>query len=186
MDLLAGHPQSQGFAFGATTYRRTGLVAADGVQDVVAVAEAPAPRWPLIPRAFTWPACLRWSGDNLSPPSSAPICLPAAWRPTVRSGISRSRSTTSAIPRALHYRRGSGDGYRGRIWEEDQGIYLVDARGTTPPRLVTREGRSPRFSKDGRRIYLISGEGDGSALISVNLLGSDRRVLAESRTGRLL
>ncbi len=78
------------------------------------------------------------------------------------------------------YRRGSGDGYRGRIWEEDQGIYLVDARGTTPPRLVTREGRSPRFSKDGQRIYLISGEGDGSALISVNLLGSDRRVLAKS------
>ena len=32
--------ESQGFAFGATTYRRTGLVAADGVQDVVAVAEA--------------------------------------------------------------------------------------------------------------------------------------------------
>jgi pimeloyl-ACP methyl ester carboxylesterase len=32
--------ESQGFAFGATTYRRTGLVAADGVEDVVAVAAA--------------------------------------------------------------------------------------------------------------------------------------------------
>ena len=36
--------ESKGFAFGATTYRRTGLVAAHGVQDVVAVAEAGARR----------------------------------------------------------------------------------------------------------------------------------------------
>ncbi|MBK7140753.1 MAG: PD40 domain-containing protein [bacterium] len=78
------------------------------------------------------------------------------------------------------YHRGSGDGYRGRMWDEEPGIYVVDAKGLTPPRLITREGRNPRFSADGQRITLVSGEGEGSALISVNLLGSDRRVLAKS------
>ncbi len=74
------------------------------------------------------------------------------------------------------YERGTGDGYRGRLWEEDPGIYVVDAAGRTQPRFLTREGRSPRFSKDGQRLYLISREGDQAALVSVDLLGSDRRV----------
>ncbi len=78
------------------------------------------------------------------------------------------------------YHRGYGDGYRGRMWEEEPGIYVTDSKGLTPPRLVTREGRNPRFSADGQRVYLLSGEGEGSALVSVNLLGSDRRVLAAS------
>ncbi len=82
--------------------------------------------------------------------------------------------------KSIVYNRGGGDGYRGRLWAEDQGIYIVDSKGLTTPRLVTREGRNPKFSADGQRITLVSGEGEGSALISVNLLGSDRRVLAKS------
>jgi imidazolonepropionase-like amidohydrolase/Tol biopolymer transport system component len=74
------------------------------------------------------------------------------------------------------YHRGGGDGYRGRLWEEEPGIYIVDAGGKTPPRFLTREGREPRFSLDGQRIYLKSNEGEKAALISVDLLGSDRRV----------
>jgi len=74
------------------------------------------------------------------------------------------------------YHRGSGDGYRGRLWQDEPGIYLVDVNGLTPPRFLTREGRNPRFSRDGQRIYLISGEGEKAALVSVDLMGSDRRV----------
>jgi imidazolonepropionase-like amidohydrolase len=45
---------------------------------------------------------------------------------------------------------------------------------------VTRTGSAPRFNKTGDRIYLNSNEGDKAALISVDLLGSDRRVHAVS------
>lgn len=74
------------------------------------------------------------------------------------------------------YQRGGGDGYRGRLWTEDQGIYVIDVLGKTAPKFLTREGEKPLFSKDGQRIYVQSNEGEKSALISVDLLGSDRRV----------
>ncbi|MEW6051521.1 MAG: amidohydrolase family protein [Candidatus Zixiibacteriota bacterium] len=74
------------------------------------------------------------------------------------------------------YHRGGGDGFRGRIWDDDPGIYIIDAAGTKESRFLTREGRQPVFSKDGQRVYLLSNEGKKSALISVDLLGSDRRV----------
>jgi len=41
------------------------------------------------------------------------------------------------------YQRGNGDGLRGRLWQEDQGIYVVDVLGKEQPRLITREGTSP-------------------------------------------
>lgn len=74
------------------------------------------------------------------------------------------------------YHRAEGDGFRGRLWEEEPGIYLIDAAGRTAPRLLTREGDSPRFSQDDSRIFLNSRERDKAALVSVDLLGSDRRV----------
>jgi len=78
------------------------------------------------------------------------------------------------------YHRGGGDGLRGRLWESEPGIYLVDATGKTPARFLTREGESPRFSKDGKRVYLFTYEGEKAALVSIDLLGSDRRVHATS------
>jgi len=78
------------------------------------------------------------------------------------------------------FARGRGSGYRGNLWADEPGIYVVDALGQTPPRLVTREGSSPRFTRAGDRILLGSSEGESNALISVNLLGSDRRVHATS------
>ena len=41
---------------------------------------------------------------------------------------------------------------------------------------VTEEGSAPCFNGDGDRIYLSSGEGDKVALISVDMLGGDRRI----------
>ncbi len=79
------------------------------------------------------------------------------------------------------YQRGDGDGYRGRLWQNDPGIYLIDAAGKTEPRFISRDGAAPRFSKDGQRIYLISNEGESACLASLDLLGSDRRVLATSK-----
>jgi imidazolonepropionase-like amidohydrolase/Tol biopolymer transport system component len=99
--------------------------------------------------------------------------------------------------RLLVYHRGTGDGFRGRLWEDDPGIYLLDlstlnrkdrtgarARAESADRewgrLLTREGNHPRFSRDGQRVFLNSREGDRPALISVDLLGSGRRLHATS------
>lgn len=78
--------------------------------------------------------------------------------------------------RMVVYHRVRGDSFRGRLWDEEPGIYLLDLAGDRTPRLLTREGRQPKFSKTGKRVYLVSNEGDQAALISVDLLGSDRRV----------
>ncbi|MDD4052362.1 MAG: amidohydrolase, partial [candidate division Zixibacteria bacterium] len=74
------------------------------------------------------------------------------------------------------YHRAVGDAFRGSLWTEEPGIYIIDAAGKTPSKLLTREGDNPRFSKDDSRIYLNSREGEKAALVSVDLLGSDRRV----------
>ncbi len=78
------------------------------------------------------------------------------------------------------YRRGTGDAFRGRLWEKDPGIYLISADGKSDPQFLTEEGDKPHFSADGKRIYLNSREGEKSALVSIDLLGSDRRVHALS------
>lgn len=78
------------------------------------------------------------------------------------------------------YHRGWGDSFRGELWDNDRGIYVTKVDGKASPRFLTREGNDPRFSKDGKRIYLNSREGEKAALVSVNLLGSDRRVHAVS------
>jgi imidazolonepropionase-like amidohydrolase/Tol biopolymer transport system component len=78
--------------------------------------------------------------------------------------------------RKVVYHRVGGDSFRGSLWNEEPGIYLLDLDGDRTPHLLTRDGRQPQFSKDGRRIYLLSNESEQAALISVDLLGSDRRV----------
>ncbi|MGB5139347.1 MAG: amidohydrolase, partial [Candidatus Zixiibacteriota bacterium] len=82
--------------------------------------------------------------------------------------------------RSVVFHRGGGDSFRGRLWQEEPGIYLAASDGKSNPQFLTREGETPRFSRDGKRIYLLSREGEKSALVSVNLLGSDRRVHAVS------
>ena len=78
------------------------------------------------------------------------------------------------------YQRGGGDTYRGHLWIEEPGIYLIDASGKGEPRFLTREGSRPVFAPGGERILLQSHEGDAAALVSVDLQGKDRRVLASS------
>ena len=113
---------------------------------------------------------------------------------TIRVVGTDGRNERTVVSRPGHYvsahfapdgssiviQRGSGDGFRGRLWQDEPGIYVVSSDGKTAPRFLTREGETPRFSRDGKRIYLIAREGDKSALISVDLLGSDHRVHAVS------
>jgi len=82
--------------------------------------------------------------------------------------------------RSLVYRRDGGDRYRGGRFGEDPGIWLRPVEGEAPARLLVREGESPRFGPDGQRVLFLGREGEKAALVSVDLLGSDRRVLATS------
>ena len=51
--------------------------------------------------------------------------------------------------KSLVYERGGGDVYRGRIWDEDPGIYVVDATGRGEPRLVTDRPRASISPESG-------------------------------------
>ncbi|MHC4924583.1 MAG: TolB family protein, partial [Planctomycetota bacterium] len=76
--------------------------------------------------------------------------------------------------------RGGGDTYRGSRFGGDTGIWRYRLDGKSEPRLLTRSGTKPRFSADGLRIFLQGREGKDHALISVDRIGSDRRVHAVS------
>ncbi len=68
-----------------------------------------------------------------------------------------------------------GDLMRGRAYSDEPGIYWVPADGGDAT-MITGEGSTPRFNKKGNRIFLISNEGENTALISVDLSGNERRV----------
>ncbi len=73
------------------------------------------------------------------------------------------------------FHRIGGDGLRGRTYGKDQGIYWISSEGGKAT-LITEEGSNPTFTKVGDRIFLASGEGDKSALVSVGLSGEKRRI----------
>jgi Tol biopolymer transport system component/imidazolonepropionase-like amidohydrolase len=73
------------------------------------------------------------------------------------------------------YRKGGGDGLRGELYSKEQGIYWIPSEGGRPT-LITEEGSRPMFNKNGDRVFLLSGEGEKTALISVGLSGEQRRV----------
>ena len=75
--------------------------------------------------------------------------------------------------------RGGPDTYRGGRFADDAGLWFAP-KGTARWRLLSREGRNPAFSADGQRVLFTTREGDRNALVSVNLLGGDRRVHATS------
>ncbi len=82
--------------------------------------------------------------------------------------------------REVVFERVGGDVYRGARHAEEPGIYRQKVGDPRSRRFLTRSGAKPRFSRDGRRIFLRAREGSLSALVSVDRIGSDRRVHATS------
>ncbi len=80
------------------------------------------------------------------------------------------------------FRRVGGDGLRGALHARDGGVYVAPVAGGAA-RLVTTEGGDPRFSRDGRRIFLTGSEAGRAALISVDLAGGTRRVHVSAEHG---
>jgi len=77
--------------------------------------------------------------------------------------------------RQVVYRRIGGDFVRGNLYSGERGVYVVPSAGGAS-RLVTEDGSDPAFNKDGDRIFLSAHEGQKAALVSVDLMGGDRRV----------
>jgi imidazolonepropionase-like amidohydrolase/Tol biopolymer transport system component len=73
------------------------------------------------------------------------------------------------------YHRIDGDGLRGNMYGKNTGIYWITSDGGKPT-LVTEEGSRPLFNKTDDRIFLLTNEGEKTALISVGLSGEQRRV----------
>ncbi len=73
------------------------------------------------------------------------------------------------------YHKTGGDGLRGNLYSKEQGIYWMTSDGGKAT-LITEEGSRPVFNKNGDRIFLLSAEGEKTALISIGLSGEQRRV----------
>ncbi|TAK65613.1 MAG: amidohydrolase [Bacteroidetes bacterium] len=108
----------------------------------------------------------------------------AVWK-IKTDGKSQTRLTTrtghyaepsfSPDGKKIVFRRTGGDNLRGDTYSSERGIYWLPSDGGTAM-LITEEGSNPVFNKSGERIFLQSGEGDKSALISVGMKGEERRV----------
>lgn len=76
------------------------------------------------------------------------------------------------------FRKEGGDDVLGPAYTAEPGIYVVDADGNNE-KLVTKNGNTPRFNKNGDRIFYQS----GSSMTSVKLDGEDERVILKSTYG---
>jgi Tol biopolymer transport system component/imidazolonepropionase-like amidohydrolase len=77
--------------------------------------------------------------------------------------------------RQIVFVKQGGDLLRGQAYTANPGIYRISSDGGEME-FVTEQGEAPRFSPDDARIFLLSQEGEKTALVSVDLRGHDRRV----------
>ena len=76
--------------------------------------------------------------------------------------------------RQIVIQRTDGNDLRGALYGLETGLYTIDADGGNE-RLVTEQGRDPRFTADGRRITFLTGGGLDKQFKSVDLTGGDER-----------
>jgi imidazolonepropionase-like amidohydrolase/Tol biopolymer transport system component len=81
----------------------------------------------------------------------------------------------SADDKKIVFHKIGGDNLRGNTYSRETGIFWIPAEGGAGT-LITEEGSNPLFNKTGDRVFLISNEGENTALISVGLSGQQRRV----------
>ncbi|MFQ6604243.1 MAG: amidohydrolase family protein [Fidelibacterota bacterium] len=83
----------------------------------------------------------------------------------------------------LLYRRQGGHWSRGFEHSTEPGLYLLALEKGAQPLLIAQSARKPRFNGKGDRILYLDREDENTVLVSVDLRGFDRHVLATSRYG---
>jgi len=78
---------------------------------------------------------------------------------------------------SIVYEQGAGGFLTSDEWSERTGVYLIAAAGGEEVRLTT-DGSNPHFGADAGRVYMTVSEENKQKLVSVDRLGSDRRVHA--------
>ncbi|RMG20695.1 MAG: amidohydrolase [Bacteroidetes bacterium] len=86
------------------------------------------------------------------------------------------RPSYSPDGRQLVFQKGSGNSVLGVAYGKNPGIYLMPAQGGKMQR-VHESGREPRFSRDGRSIYFLSGGGLNKSYQSLDLNTREVRTL---------
>ncbi len=77
-------------------------------------------------------------------------------------------------------KRNGGNWTRGFQDTKDPGVYRFSLDDPQTMVLISEEGRNPRFNGTGDRIFLMNGEDESTELISLDLHGNDRQVIAQS------
>ncbi len=89
-------------------------------------------------------------------------------------------SVDPCLGQPIAYHKGDPDPYRGGKFAEEPGIYLDFRDKSGERQLVSREGRNPVVIRDSARLVFQTKEGERNALVSVNFMGGERRVVATS------
>ncbi len=114
-----------------------------------------------------------WSDEELGAVRVVPAKGGPSQKLTEKPGYYHSASFSPDGSKIV-YRRGSGSRSLGYIHGLHTGIYIMNSDGSGS-KLVTENGRNPRFNAEGDRIYIFTGFGLSKQYRSVDLTGSDER-----------
>ncbi len=113
--------------------------------------------------------------------------LGASKSPATKSLGKHIYRTPSFSPdgKQIVFRIQDGDDEMGPAMTDKPGIYIADATGTDVPRFVSDNGETPKFSADGKRIFVQTGGalfgGLDKSLKSYDLNGKDEKVHVKSK-----
>lgn len=106
-----------------------------------------------------------------------------ATRSTIRVTTERGRyENPSLSPNGNHivYEKKAGGFLTAPEWSDNTGVYSHD-RLTGKTTRISQSGSMPHFGVENDRIFLTKNEDDKNALISLNLMGHDKRIHASSK-----
>lgn len=78
------------------------------------------------------------------------------------------------------YQKRSGGYLTAPEWSAETGIYIASLKDGEPMR-ISKSGSMPHFGSNDLRVYMTKNEDSKNALVSVNLLGHDKRIHASSK-----
>jgi len=113
---------------------------------------------------------------DINTPDAKPVKI------TQKKGIYREPSFSPDGNRIVYVME-DGDNVLGAAFTSQPGIYVMQLNQSAPPRFVNDKGTTPRFNKQGNRIYYIVGDGMNRTFASSKPDGDEERVHLKSTYG---